>query len=611
MGEMESMDRKRTVLVIGADGLLGSHLVRALQVQQYRVRVFKQPGSSSPTLDELDLEIFEGDLLDEGDSLAEAMQGCDTVFHLAAITDLWADEKKVWQVNYDGTRNVLDACLAAHIRRLIFTGSASSFQFGSMDRPGDERNSFAPEYRGIAYMESKHKAMELVLDYAESKGLDALVVAPTFMLGDLDWRPSSGELIRQFIARGMRVTSPGGRNFAHVSDVAQAMVNAIDKGKSGECYILGGENLRYLDFFTKVAAIAGCEPPKRVIPKVALQIAGLIGSLIGKLTGRRVALNRTLAKLSLMGTYYSSEKAIRELDMPQTPIESGIEKTIKSLLSYRHIYAEESAAFKGKVALITGASRGVGFSVARELVKRGAKVVLSARGERRLLDSRDKLERLGGDVAAVTGDVGKWDDARRMVEVAHDRFGKIDILVNNAGISMRGKFHELSPEVCTDTITTNLLGSVYLTKAAIDDIRETKGHVVFVSSIAGLFGLPGASTYCASKAALTGLSESLRLELIPEGVHSGVVYLGFTEHDPEKTILAADGTGVRPDRPAHHTQVFAASLIVDMLVKRKRRIIMTPAGVLGGLVYRFSPGFVEWAILKAQSMQIGTFKKFS
>jgi len=267
--------------------------------------------------------------------------------------------------------------------------------------------------------------------------------------------------------------------------------------------------------------------------------------------------------------------------------------------------------FQDKVALVSGASRGVGLATARALGLRGARVVITARGERRLEESRKLLAAQGIDVVSVTGDVGSWEDAQRMVRAALDRFGGLHILVNNAGVSMRGRFEDLAPEVCRQTLATNLLGSVYLTRAAVGPILEARGHVVFVSSIAGLFGLPGASTYCAGKAALTGLCESLRLELLPGGVHLGVVYLGFTEHDPEKTILAADGTPVPPDRPAHHTQAHAAGLILKLIERRKRRLIMTPVGTLGWLAYRLSPGLVEKVILRAQAGQWGVFKNFS
>jgi NAD(P)-dependent dehydrogenase (short-subunit alcohol dehydrogenase family) len=267
--------------------------------------------------------------------------------------------------------------------------------------------------------------------------------------------------------------------------------------------------------------------------------------------------------------------------------------------------------FKDKVVLISGSSRGVGFALAKSMVEDGAKVVITARTEKRLLDSKKKLEDIGGEVEAIVGDVGKWEDCQKMVNAAVDGFGGLDILVNNAGISMRGHFDELTSEVCEQVISTNLTGCVLLSKAAIPHILERKGQIVFISSIAGLFGLPGASIYCSTKKALTGFAESLRLELIPKGVNIGVVYLGFTEHDPEKRIVAADGSLVPPDRPAHHTQAHAAELIAGMLLKRKKQLIMTPIGTLGWMIYRLSPAIIEKAVLFAQSSKIGIFKKFS
>ena len=268
-------------------------------------------------------------------------------------------------------------------------------------------------------------------------------------------------------------------------------------------------------------------------------------------------------------------------------------------------------SFKDKVAIVTGGSRGVGFATAKLLVEKGARVVITARGERRLQESRDKLAAAGGQAVAVCGDVGDWDDAERMVDAALANFGRLDLLVNNAGVSMRGRFAELSREVCDTVARINLMGCIYMSHLAVPHLIQSRGQLVFISSIAGLFGLPGASIYCATKKALTGLAESLRIELIPQGVNVGVVYLGFTEHDPEKRILAQDGSLVLPDRPAHHTQAHAAALIVRMLEKRKKQLIMTPTGKAGGLLYRLSPALIEKVMLWGQAHQIGAYKRFS
>ncbi len=599
------------VLVTGADGLLGSNLVRRLLDHGYAVRVLVYPGSRSTSLDGLDIERAEGDLLDGGDVLANAMRECEGVFHVAAITDLWAGPDLTRRVNLEGTRNVLEACLGAGVRRLLFVGSASSFKPGTLARPGDESGDFPGVYTGTAYMESKHQAAELVRTYVRDRGLDAVIVAPTFLLGPYDTRPSGGELVRRFCEKGMRVTSPGGRNFAYAPDVAEGVRLAFEKGRAGETYILGGENMTYKEFFGRVRRIAGREGPQRVMPPRVVLAAGSLASFIGKVTGRKPKFNKDIARFSLLNTYYTSAKAIAELGLPQTPIETAIRDSIHSLVEYGHLALRFQQAFAGKVALVTGASRGVGFAAARALVLRGAKVVITARSQQRLEAARAELEQLGGQVEAVCGDVGVYQDAERMTTAALDRFGRIDMVVNNAGVSMRGTFEELTAEVCQRVVATNLTGCLNVSKAAVAEIVKNRGNIVFISSIAGLFGLPGASIYCATKKALGGLTESLRLELIPKGVHVGVVYLGFTEHDPEKRILAADGSLVPPDRPAHHTQAHAADLIVRMLARRRRQLIMTPAGSVGALVYRISPRLLEWLILKAQAGQWGIYKRFS
>ena len=322
------------ILVTGADGLLGSHLVRGLLERKANVRVFVQPQSDSPTLDGLPIERIKGDLAEDNGGLDDAVKGCQTVFHCAATTNLWADKELVWKINYEGTRKILDACKKQGVERLVFVGSASSFQFGSRETPGNEQGLFPDAYRGLPYMESKHRAMKLVWEYVENQGLNAVVVAPTFMLGDHDFRPSSGELVRQFVHRKLKFAPPGGRNFAHAKDVAQAMIAAMDHGAPGQSYILGGVNLTYLDFFSQVAQVAGLAVPKWLLPKSLVTAAGWGGSLWGAVTRKPVRINRRIAAISLLDTYYSSQKAIDELGLQQTPIRIAIEESIECLKTY-------------------------------------------------------------------------------------------------------------------------------------------------------------------------------------------------------------------------------------------------------------------------------------
>lgn len=325
------------VLVTGADGLLGSHLVRKLIERGDQVAALVQKGTEAPTIEGLPLERFQGDLLEKESGLKQAVSGCQAVIHCAAIANMWADRDLTWAVNLEGTRKVLEACIDEGAGRLVHIGTASSFAFGPLEDPGDETKPFSPVYRGMAYMESKHRAMELVQEYVNERGLDAVVVAPTFLLGAYDYRPSGGELVKQFIKRGMKYVSPGGRNFAYAGDVAGAAAAALEKGEAGEAYIAGGENLTYFDFFTRVARAYGIDPPRRVIPKPVVIAAGATGSLYNKVSGKRTPIDLRMAKVSCYDTYYSSDKAKRELGMTETPIEAAIEESIDSLKEYGHI----------------------------------------------------------------------------------------------------------------------------------------------------------------------------------------------------------------------------------------------------------------------------------
>jgi dihydroflavonol-4-reductase len=324
------------VLVTGADGLLGSHVTRKLLDGGFTVRVLVQPGSKSPTLEGIPVERVTGDILSR-ESIEDAVKGCGHVFHCAAITDIWADKCLTWRVNFDGTRNVLDACVREGVGRLVFIGSASSFRFGSLENPGDESGSFPEAYRGQAYSESKHKAMELVKEYINDKGLDAVVVAPTFMIGSYDYRPSGGELIMQFIKRGMKYVSRGGRNFINARDAADAAVKVLERGRTGEVYIAGNENLTYFDFFSRVAEIAGTKPPRRVLPNAVVLAAGAAGSAYRAVSRRLALIDLRIARLSLCMTYYDPGKAISELGMETTPVETAIEESVESLKQYGHL----------------------------------------------------------------------------------------------------------------------------------------------------------------------------------------------------------------------------------------------------------------------------------
>lgn len=318
-------------MVTGADGLLGGNLVRALLESGFDVSALIHPASRSKTLDGLAIERHAGDILDR-QSVEDAMRGCEVVFHVAASTAHWPPrDPKITAVNVEGTRTVADAAGRRGIRMMVHVGSASSFGYGTKEKPGTEETPYRYRGFGLAYFDSKLKAQELVLRRVKEGRLNAVVVAPTFMLGPHDSGPSSGKMIARYAEMKFPFYPPGGRNFVHVRDVAAGMIAALEKSRPGECYILGHRNMDMKEFFTAVARVAGFQPPKYKIPREAMLLSGLAGSAFGAVSGRQPEITLEMARSSCIGCYYSAGKAVLELGLPQTPVETAIEDSYRWL----------------------------------------------------------------------------------------------------------------------------------------------------------------------------------------------------------------------------------------------------------------------------------------
>ena len=251
---------------------------------------------------------------------------------------------------------------------------------------------------------------------------------------------------------------------------------------------------------------------------------------------------------------------------------------------------------KGKVAIITGSSQGIGKTLAVELAKKGAKVVLNGRNGDRLNVTHQSLLAQGFDMVAVQGDISNHADCQKLINSTIEHYGKIDILVNNAGLSMEGEIETLAPDTLKKIMEVNVLGSVYPTQLALPQIKATKGNILFISSLAGIHGLPNFSAYSASKMALSALAESLKIELSGTGVHVGIAYVGFTENDPQKTFYNANGElEVLPKR--QNVKVEAVEKVAQRLIrkieKRKFKTTFSTLGKLLSVINRISPSLVE------------------
>ena len=273
-------------------------------------------------------ELFKGDFLNRSE-LQKALSGCEVVVHTAANTSQWPTAYAHYQkINVEGVRLLLEASLDEGVERFVFVSSANAFGPGTKENPGNESSVFTPAQFRSGYMRSKYEAQQLVLNFVEKHRFPAVVVNPTFMLGKYDAKPSSGQILLMADGKNLMFCPSGGKNFVHVEDVADGIVSAIQQGKAGECYLLANENLSYVEFFSKMKAVCGYPRQLVRLPRQVLSVAEYAGSLYEKITGKPAKLNHINAQFLQTENYYSPAKAIRELRLPQTPIERAIEDAL-------------------------------------------------------------------------------------------------------------------------------------------------------------------------------------------------------------------------------------------------------------------------------------------
>ena len=313
------------VFLTGTSGLLGSNVLIALQKQNYEVRaLFRNEHDARKHRKIKDIEVVMGDITD-ADTMQRGVAGCDVIIHAAADTGLWPSRCRAYeQTNVQGTVNLIEAGKKANIQRMISVSTANALGFGTKQQPGDE--STLPRFAeyGLGYMETKYLAQELLLHQVRDNGFPGIVVNPTFMIGPHDHKPSSGRMVLAVYERKVPGYPVGGKNYVYVGDAATAIVNAIAHGRVGECYILGNENLSYQEAFTKMARVVGGAPPKFGIPPSLTKAFGLLGSVYGTLSGKAPNVSYKMARVSCDGHYFTAAKAVRELHMPQTPIDVAI-----------------------------------------------------------------------------------------------------------------------------------------------------------------------------------------------------------------------------------------------------------------------------------------------
>ncbi len=252
---------------------------------------------------------------------------------------------------------------------------------------------------------------------------------------------------------------------------------------------------------------------------------------------------------------------------------------------------------KNKVVIITGASSGIGLAMCHEFASRGANIVLAARNYVACCQiAEDVRKKYNVEALAVATDVAVEDSCKNLIAETLKKFNKIDILINNAGISMRAVFEELDLAVLKQVMDINFWGTVYCTKYALPYLLEAKGSVVGISSIAGYKGLPLRSGYSASKFAMNGFLESIRIENMYKGLHVLTAAPGFTNSNIRNTALSLDGSA-QGESPLKENELMSAEAvathIANAILARKNTLILTFQGKLSVFLNKFIPNFVN------------------
>ena len=265
----------------------------------------------------------------------------------------------------------------------------------------------------------------------------------------------------------------------------------------------------------------------------------------------------------------------------------------------------------GKVALVTGSTAGLGRELALQLCRKGARVVLNGRDREGLREVEQSFRSEGFDPFGVAGDVRLPEDCRMMVEKVKEKFGRIDLVICNAGLGSGGLFAETVPDAFRAVFEVNTLGSIYMARYSIPCLQESRGSLVFISSIAGLTGIPFTSAYSSSKMALTAIAKALRIELADKGIHVGVVYAGFLKNRADKRVMGPEGklqpTGKR-DSIRLQSMEDAGRKILRLIDKRKKMQVLSRIGKLLYWTERLFPWLVRWFLIRSMKRARETYE---
>ncbi len=315
------------VFVTGGSGFIGGNLVELLVAEGYDVRALVRPNSSQIQIRNLPVEIVYGDLNDP--DLARSMRGCESVFHVAAHYSLWQrDRELLHHSNVAGTANVLACARSAGVERTIYTSSVAAIGVRDDGALADETYQSPIENLMGAYKQSKFLAEREAIAAAQ-QGQDVVIVSPATPIGPGDIKPTpTGEIILRFLRRQMPFYLPTGLNFIDVRDVARGHLLALEAGRSGERYILGHQNLSLKALLDRLAEITGLSAPESALPNWIPYTAAWIDEHLLAAIGKTPNIPVDGVRMAGQYMYYDGAKAVRELGLPQTPVDIALRDAV-------------------------------------------------------------------------------------------------------------------------------------------------------------------------------------------------------------------------------------------------------------------------------------------
>jgi dihydroflavonol-4-reductase len=316
--------------VTGATGFVGSHVARALAEQGADLRLLVRSSSDLRNIEDLRAERVIGDLRDP-DSLKKAVSGCEAVFHVAADYRLWVrDPDEMYRSNVEGTRAILQAARESKVRRVVYTSSVATMGFTSNGYLADETSAVSLANMIGPYKRSKFMAEKVAIEAAKA-GTDVVIVNPTTPVGERDIKPTpTGRIVVDFLKKKFPAYVNTGLNLVDVAECARGHAAALEKGRSGERYILGGENLTLKQILDKLAAITGLPSPSIRVPYVVALATGVVDQAVtGYIRKREPRATIDAVRMGRKKMFVSSAKAERDLGWQMVPVEDALRRAVE------------------------------------------------------------------------------------------------------------------------------------------------------------------------------------------------------------------------------------------------------------------------------------------